>query len=50
MIALIAAGQIPNTGINPTQPFETITTFIGATAKGGHPGGGRLITRSSPAA
>lgn len=39
MIALIAAGQIPNTGINPTQPFETITTFIGATAKGDNPAG-----------
>jgi phosphate transport system permease protein len=39
MIALIAAGQIPNTGLNPTQPFETITTFIGATAKGDNPVG-----------
>jgi phosphate transport system permease protein len=39
MIALIAAGQIPNTGINVTQPFETITTFIGATAKGDNPAG-----------
>jgi phosphate transport system permease protein len=39
MIALIAAGQIPNTGLNPTQPFETITTFIGATAKGDNPAG-----------
>jgi phosphate transport system permease protein len=39
MIALIAAGQVPNTGINPTQPFETITTFIGATAKGDNPAG-----------
>ena len=39
MIALIAAGQIPNTGLNPTEPFETITTFIGATAKGDNPAG-----------
>ena len=39
MIALIAAGQLPNTGLNPTQPFETITTFIGATAKGDNPAG-----------
>jgi phosphate transport system permease protein len=39
MIALIAAGQVPNTGINPTEPFETITTFIGATAKGDNPAG-----------
>ena len=39
MIALIVAGQIPNTGINPTEPFETITTFIGATAKGDNPAG-----------
>jgi phosphate transport system permease protein len=39
MIVLIAAGQIPNTGLNVTQPFETITTFIGATAKGDNPAG-----------
>jgi phosphate transport system permease protein len=39
MIVLIAAGQMPNTGINPTEPFETITTFIGATAKGDNPAG-----------
>jgi phosphate transport system permease protein len=39
MIALIAAGQIPNTGLHPTQPVETITTFIGATAKGDNPAG-----------
>jgi len=34
MIVLIAAGQQPNNGVDVTQPFETITTFIGATAKG----------------
>jgi phosphate transport system permease protein len=39
MIALIAAGQVPNTGLNPTAPFETITAFIGATAKGDNPAG-----------
>jgi phosphate transport system permease protein len=39
MIALIAGGQLPNTGINPTAPFETITAFIGATAKGDNPAG-----------
>jgi phosphate transport system permease protein len=39
MIALIAAGQVPNTGLNPTAPFETITAFIGATAKGDIPSG-----------
>jgi phosphate transport system permease protein len=39
MIALIVAGQVPNTGVNPTAPFETITAFIGATAKGDNPAG-----------
>jgi phosphate transport system permease protein len=39
MIVLIAAGQIPNVGLDVTQPFETITTFIGATAKGDNPAG-----------
>jgi phosphate transport system permease protein len=39
MIALIAAGQLPSTGLDPTKPFETITTFIGATAKGDNPAG-----------
>ena len=34
MIVLIAAGLQPNTGINPLEGFETITTFMGATAKG----------------
>jgi len=37
MIVLIAGGQLANTGINPTQPFETITVFIAATAKGDNP-------------
>jgi phosphate transport system permease protein len=39
MIVLIAAGQVPNVGLDVTQPFETITTFIGATAKGDNPAG-----------
>jgi phosphate transport system permease protein len=39
MIVLIAAGQKPNFGADPRQPFETITTFIGATAKGDIPTG-----------
>jgi phosphate transport system permease protein len=39
MIALIAAGQVPSKGLNPTAPFETITAFIGATAKGDIPAG-----------
>ena len=50
MIVLIAAGQIPNTGLDPTQPFETITTFIGATAKGDNPAGTTATRRSSPRA
>lgn len=34
MIVLIAAGQQPSSSIDPKDPTETITTFIGATAKG----------------
>ena len=34
MIVLIAAGQVPNLTINPTESVETMTTFIAATAKG----------------
>ncbi len=34
MIVLIAAGLDPNLGINPTEGFATITTFMGSTAKG----------------
>jgi phosphate transport system permease protein len=37
MIVLIAAGQVPNSGFNVKEPFETITAFIGATAKGDLP-------------
>jgi phosphate transport system permease protein len=39
MIVLVAAGQVPNTGLDVTQPFETLTTFIAATAKGDAPAG-----------
>jgi phosphate transport system permease protein len=39
MIVLLAAGQVPNTGINPTQGYETMTAYIGATAQGDIPTG-----------
>ena len=39
MIVLIAAGLKPNTGLDPTEGFATITTFMGATAKGDNPSG-----------
>ena len=39
MIVLIAAGLQPNVGINPTEPFATVTAFMGATAKGDNPAG-----------
>lgn len=39
MIVLIAAGQQPNSGIDPKQPFETIAAFIAATGKGDIPTG-----------
>jgi phosphate transport system permease protein len=39
MIVLIAAGQVPNLGINPAEAFETMTAFIAATAKGDVPQG-----------
>jgi phosphate transport system permease protein len=39
MIVLIAAGLQPNSGINPEGPYATITTFMGATAKGDNPAG-----------
>ena len=37
MIVLIAAGLLPNTGVQSDGPFETMTTFIGATAQGRQP-------------
>ena len=39
MIVLIAAGQIPTTSLNPLNPMETMTAFIGATGKGDVPTG-----------
>jgi phosphate transport system permease protein len=39
MIVLVAAGLQPNTGLNPTEGYATITTFMGATAKGDNPAG-----------
>ena len=34
MVVLIAAGQVPNLSLDVTGPMETMTAFIGATAKG----------------
>jgi phosphate transport system permease protein len=34
MIVLVAAGQRPNLGPDPREPFETMAAFIGATGKG----------------
>jgi len=39
MIVLIAAGQVPTTSLNPLNPMETMTAFIGATGKGDVPTG-----------
>lgn len=39
MIVLVAAGQVPNLGIDPRQSYETMTTFIAATGKGDVPTG-----------
>jgi phosphate transport system permease protein len=39
MIVLIAAGQVPCSGVELTGPCETITTFIAATGKGDLPTG-----------
>jgi phosphate transport system permease protein len=39
MIVLLAAGQVPHTGLNPTQGYETMTAYIGATAQGDIPTG-----------
>jgi phosphate transport system permease protein len=39
MIVLVAAGLQPNFGVNPTEPFATVTGFMGATAKGDNPAG-----------
>ena len=39
MIVLIAAGQVPSGSLDPKVAHETITAFIGATAKGDLPTG-----------
>ncbi len=39
MIVLLAAGLAPNAGVNPTEGFATITTFMGSAAKGDNPAG-----------
>lgn len=39
MIVLIAAGQVPTTSLDPRNPMETMTAFIGATGKGDVPTG-----------
>jgi phosphate transport system permease protein len=39
MIVLVAAGQVPNLTADPREPVETMTAFIGATAKGDIPTG-----------
>jgi phosphate transport system permease protein len=39
MIVLLAAGLQPNFGINPTEGFATITTFMGSAADGDNPAG-----------
>ncbi|MDQ4081716.1 MAG: phosphate ABC transporter permease subunit PstC [Actinomycetota bacterium] len=39
MIVLVAAGLQPNFGASPTEGYATITTFMGATAKGDNPAG-----------
>jgi phosphate transport system permease protein len=37
MIVLVAAGQVPNLGVDPREAYETMTTFIAATGKGDIP-------------
>jgi phosphate transport system permease protein len=39
MIVLLAAGQLARTGIDPTKGYETMTAYIGATARGDIPTG-----------
>jgi phosphate transport system permease protein len=39
MIVLVAAGQVPNLTADPREPVETMTAFIGATARGDIPTG-----------
>jgi phosphate transport system permease protein len=39
MIVLVAAGLAPNSSLNPVEGHATVTTFMGATAKGDNPAG-----------
>ena len=39
MIVLLAAGLQPNLGVNPTDGYATITTFMGSAADGDNPAG-----------
>ena len=39
MIVLLAAGLQPNFGVNPTEGYATITTFMGSAADGDNPAG-----------
>ena len=39
MIVLVAAGQVPNLGLDPRDAYETMTAFIAATGKGDIPTG-----------
>ncbi|MEO8091677.1 MAG: phosphate ABC transporter permease subunit PstC [bacterium] len=39
MIVLLAAGLQPNLGLNPTEGYATITTFMGSAADGDNPAG-----------
>ena len=39
MIVLVAAGLQPRTGVDPREGYETMTTYIGATARGDIPTG-----------
>jgi phosphate transport system permease protein len=39
MIVLLAAGLQPNFGLNPTEGYATITTFMGSAADGDLPAG-----------
>jgi phosphate transport system permease protein len=39
MIVLLAAGTVPNLSLNPLEPAETMTAFIGATGQGDVPTG-----------
>ena len=50
MIVLLAAGLAPNAGVNPTEGYATITTFMGSAAMGDNPAGSIGYEATSPAA